>query len=114
MLRKRAAQPAWWAAYQPYWQSLPPVGGVYTKECWRPEHLAPLQDAALVRPTLLQYSQTSNGSTLFSAPDCIIRSGGRHWHFCRSGGRCRPWAACIPRGASARSTWPRRMRQWCA
>ncbi len=64
MLRKRAAQPEWWAAYQPYWQSLPPVGRVYTKECWRPEHLAPLQDAALVRPTLLQYSQISKGEYL--------------------------------------------------
>ena len=48
LLRKRAAQPEWWAAHAPHWQSLPPAGRVYAKESWRQEHLAPLQDPELV------------------------------------------------------------------
>ena len=51
LLRKRAAQPEWWDALAPHWQSLPLAGRVYAKESWRQEHLAPLQDAELVRLT---------------------------------------------------------------
>ncbi|KAK9822392.1 hypothetical protein WJX81_008589 [Elliptochloris bilobata] len=47
LLRRRASQPEWWAAHASYWESLPPIRRVYTKECWRPEHLALLQDTAL-------------------------------------------------------------------
>jgi len=49
MLRKRHANREWAASFDPFWASLPPVGGVYAKENWQPEHAAPLQDRRLVR-----------------------------------------------------------------
>jgi len=52
MLRKRHANRAWAASFDPFWASLPPVGGVYAKENWQPEHAAPLQDRRLVRARL--------------------------------------------------------------
>jgi hypothetical protein len=57
LLRKRHANREWAASFDPFWASLPPVGGVYAKENWQPEHAAPLQDRRLVRPrvSILSY-----------------------------------------------------------
>lgn len=49
LLRKRHTKRDWAAGFDAFWASLPPVGSVYAKENWLPEHTAALQDPKLVR-----------------------------------------------------------------
>jgi hypothetical protein len=49
LLQRRFADPEWHAGHTLYWASLPRPGKVWTKETFRPEDLANLQDEDLVR-----------------------------------------------------------------
>ena len=54
LLWRQLEYPAWNQSFEPYWQSLPKWGTIYSKENWliEPEHTALFQEPYLVRGCL--------------------------------------------------------------
>ena len=52
LLWRQLEYPEWNRTFEPYWNSLPQWGTIYSKENWNldPDHLALFQEPYLVRP----------------------------------------------------------------
>lgn len=50
LLSKQLENPAWNQSFEPYWQSLPKWGTIYSKEIWHldPDHISMFQEPYLV------------------------------------------------------------------